>query len=94
MFVRYRFCSKASDPRPVKWPLPAGSAYWISGEAEGRGAVLVAWLPKEERLKDFWPEAKEIEALGEAELPEFSGRFPQPAYWEAPHDGASSGGPT
>lgn len=84
MFVRYRFFLLADDPRPVQWPLPAGSAYWISGENADGEPVLVAWLPKGQSVLDFWPEASGIEELGEANLPEFTGRFSMPAYWVDP----------
>ncbi len=86
---RYRFYTRAEDYRPVKWPPPG--PYWCSGftaDEHGEAAIIIAYIPKGAKLKDYWPEAKR-EEFTEASEPLFTNRFPCPVWWtdreEAPH---------
>jgi len=74
--MRHRFHANHDDWRPViynpQYPC------WKTGESyEGDMAIVVAYLPKTEKLEDYWPEACCVDST-ECEGPVFSGRFPKP----------------
>jgi len=74
---RYRFYANLNDYRPVKWP--ALGPYWCSGESDTH-SVVIAYLPADVDLKEFWPEAIDVEFTDEMEL-HYSDRFPKPGWW-------------
>jgi hypothetical protein len=76
-WIRYRFHTDQNDYRPVKWP--AVGPYWCTGYAAD-SAVVVAYLPKDANLKEFWPDASRIDEEPRAELT-FTERFPKPSWW-------------
>jgi len=78
---RYRFYTRSEDYRPVKWPPPG--PYWCSGYSEddqGEAAVLIAYITKGVKLRDYWPEAESAE-FTEASGIIFTDRFPCPEWW-------------
>lgn len=75
---RYRFRANEDDMRPVKWPPPG--PWWCTGYGDGY-AIVVAYLPPQSNLADYWPEATAVEFTEEDEL-SFSDRFPEPDWWK------------
>src|SRR5437667_402500 len=79
---RYRFYSSAEDFRPVTFPPPG--PYWCSGhESAGEDserAILIAYLPTNAKLTDYWPEAEDEESTDEDSIT-FTSRFPCPEWW-------------
>lgn len=78
MWRRYRFKTKSiKDYRPLifnpKYP------WWCSGEGDDY-AVIIAYLPKEENLLNYWDDAYEVDFSEEKEIV-FTDRFPQPEYF-------------
>jgi hypothetical protein len=76
---RYRFYTQSiEDCRPVvfnpKYP------WWRSGFAED-AAVIVAYLPINEDLHAYWPDAYRVEFTEENSI-EFTKRFAKPDYFE------------
>ncbi len=80
-WARVRFKGNLDDSRPVKFPPPG--PYWESGYDDTH-STIVAYFPigHEDRLKEFWPEAEQIDWLGTYECLEFSERFPKPSWWK------------
>lgn len=76
---RYRFHTDARDCRPTKFPPPG--PWWRSGFNSNDNPILVAFLPVDSDLLEFWPEAFLIE-YDECDGPTFSGRFPEPEWWK------------
>jgi len=78
---RYRFKTRAvADYRPLIFN-PA-YPWWCSGEAgDGAHVIIVAYLPAEANLLDYWDDAFEVE-FTEAEAIQFSSRFPKPEYFQ------------
>lgn len=75
---RYRFHANLDDPRPVKFPPPG--PWWCSGQGDDY-AIVIAYLPRNAKLKQFWPEASEVEFTDEDEIT-FTDRFPKPDWWK------------
>lgn len=77
-WLRYRFqTSSVDDSRPVKFPPPG--PYWESGFTETH-ATIVAYLPPDAILKEYWPEAEKLETEQCDEII-FTDRFPCPDWW-------------
>ena len=77
--IRARFKANGGDYRPVKWPYP--HPYWCSGTAvDGSHSTIVAYADDEEQIKEFWPEAKDIDSEQRSEYT-FTGRFPKPSWF-------------
>lgn len=83
---RVRFKANLEDYRPVIWP-PRGP-YWCSGESDTH-SIVVAYFPHSSRgvntvkaIKQFWPEAKDIEFTHVDTELEFSDRFQKPDWWK------------
>lgn len=78
------------DYRPLSWPPPG--PFWCSGyridgteDAPLETPIVVAWLPPDmaataDAMGRWWPEAAEIEVLGQASEPTFTGRFLRPSW--------------
>ena len=95
-WMRLRFHANPGDYRAVKWP-PLGP-YWCSGQGgwdNDSFSVVVAFIPLDEHtedqlaaaeaiVKEFWPEATEIETSGAQwrDTIEFYDRFPCPTWWD------------
>lgn len=75
---RYRFHASEEDNRPVKWP-PLGP-WWETGVGDGYTTV-VAYLPPDADLKEYWPEADNIDYEEREEIT-FTSRFPRPDWWK------------
>lgn len=76
-WLRVRFHANESDYRSVKWPPPG--PYWCSGVGEGY-SIVVAFVHTEDQIKEFWPEATNIDVMSEEEI-KFSDRFAKPDWW-------------
>lgn len=81
-WARYRFFTYSDDPRPVvfnpKYP------WWISGSGEdekGDYYVCIAYIPIEDSILTYWPEAKTDSTTYEEKI-EFTDRFPKPEYFK------------
>lgn len=82
MWKRYRFYTYAVDDyRPLifnpKYP------WWCSGHGEdekGENSVIIAYLPENENLLEYWDDAYNID-VDDCEEIEFSSRFPKPEYF-------------
>ena len=78
---RYRFQTESvDDPRPLifnpKYP------WWCTGYAGDESyATIVAYLPDEENLLNYWDDASDVDYTEEEEIT-FSGRFPKPEYFK------------
>ena len=81
MWKRVRFeTSAVDDPRPVLWP-PAGP-WWVTGyDGEETKAFVVAFLPEDEDVHIYWPEAEDITIHQYVENIVYTDRFPQPEWW-------------
>lgn len=76
-WIRARFCANLDDYRPVKWPPPG--PYWCSGYGDDY-SIVVAYVKNEEQIKEFWPEATDIDAEEVNEIV-FTDRFSKPDWW-------------
>ena len=87
-WIRARFHANYEDSRPVKWPPPG--PFWESGFAANEEySVVIAYVKTEDQIKEFWPEADNIDAThGESIV--FSGRFQKPSWWNEPRETAST----
>ena len=77
--IRYRFKTKSvKDYRPLifnpKYP------WWCSGYGKNC-AIIIAWLPPEEILTEYWDDAFDVE-LEKHPGVVFSDRFPKPQWYE------------
>lgn len=81
--IRARFHADHDDWRPVDWPPPGPC--WCSGYAGDESySVVVAYVEKPEQIKEFWPEASNIDLLETNVEPVFTDRFPKPDWWNPP----------
>lgn len=79
---RYRFKTRAKDFRPIifnpKYP------WWNSGsgiDAKGNFSMIVAYLPFNEDLHEYWDDAEDVDFSEENEI-KFTQRFDKPSYYE------------
>jgi len=84
--IRARFKANPDDYRPVKWPPPG--PYWCTGYAGDEShSIVVAYVAAEDQVREFWPEAKDIDCEIVDKIV-FTSRFPEPTWWKkqnAPH---------
>jgi hypothetical protein len=78
-WIRYRFTTSASDCRPVKFPPPG--PWWRSGYSSDDHAVIITFLSSDAHLRDYWPEAENVEAEG-CDAITYTDRFPKPAWYQ------------
>lgn len=78
-WIRYRFEVPHEDPRPVKFPPPG--PYWISGESGNGNSVLIAYLPKDVDLKEWWPDSKHVMYTRKQDIT-YTDRFQKPDWYE------------
>ena len=77
----YRFKVPAPDPRPVEWPLPDGTCYWIvDTEPVDDLFNILAYLHGKDELELFWPDAKDVEEHANEPVV-FNARFTQPDHY-------------
>lgn len=78
---RYRFyTTSVEDYRPFTFN-PA-YPWWCSATAgDGSYVVIVAYLPVDDPLERYWPDAFEVDYT-EEETITFSSRFPRPTYYQ------------
>ncbi len=76
-WLRCRFEADKDDPRPTQF-MPPGP-YWITGWADDFSTV-VAYVNREDQVRDYWPEAENIECVEVDEIV-FTDRFPKPDWW-------------
>lgn len=77
--IRARFHADHDDWRPVKWPPPGPC--WCSGYAGDESySIVIAFVKDENQVREFWPEASEIDATPADEI-KFYDRFPRPDWW-------------
>lgn len=80
--IRARFKADADDYRPIKWPPPG--PYWCTGHAGDEShSIVVAYADNEDQIREFWPEASDIDAETVTEMV-FTDRFPEPGWWKNP----------
>lgn len=82
MWVRSRFKTNSADPRPITFPPPG--PWWHSGagnDEKGSYSVVICFLPGNVLVKDYWPDARDVESEGGADVLVFTDRFPCPAWW-------------
>jgi len=77
--IRARFHANADDWRPIKFP-PPGPAWCTGYAADGSYSTVVAYAESEDQIREFWPEASNIEADDRNEIT-FTDRFPRPDWW-------------
>ncbi len=81
-WLRVRFECPVEDYRPIRWKPPG--PYWCSGyvcKDEGDTPILVAYVKKEEQIKEYWPEAQNIDIMDRCKEITFTSRFPKPEWW-------------
>ncbi len=79
MWMRYRFYTSETDERPIKFPPPG--PWWCTGTTGEGNAIIVAYLPAGVVLREYWPEAWEVDIEPKDEI-EYSDRFPKPAWFK------------
>lgn len=80
--IRARFKADAEDYRPVNWPPPG--PYWCTGHAGDEShSIVVAYADNEDQIREFWPEASDIDAEVVTEMV-FTDWFPEPKWWKNP----------
>ena len=76
---RYRFETKSvEDYRPLKFN-PC-YPWWCSGYGDNT-ATIIAWLPDNEDLYQYWDDADNVDYQEHNEI-KFSDRFPKPEYFK------------
>jgi hypothetical protein len=78
---RYRFKTRSiGDHRPLVFNPQC--PWWCTGKSEAGGyASIVAYLPSNENLLNYWDDAFDIEFSNESGIT-FSERFPMPDYFK------------
>lgn len=80
-WLRVRFFQPSDDYRPIKWP-PVGP-YWCSGyRGSDNAACIVAFVKSIDQVREYWPEADDIDQLDEPGPIYFTDRFPRPDWWD------------
>lgn len=81
-WARVRFRANYEDSRPIIFP-PLGPTWETGLAGDGSYATRIAYFPvgEEHRLKEFWPEATDIDWLSVCDEPVFTSRFPKPEWW-------------
>ncbi len=75
--IRARFNANLEDPRSVKWPIKY--PFWISGHGEDY-SIVIAYADNEAQIKEYWPEATNIESAEVKEIV-YTDRFPKPDWY-------------
>lgn len=76
--IRARFHANADDYRPIKWPVKY--PYWCSGEGNDY-SIVISYADSIAYIKEYWPEASEIEFTEEKEII-YCSRFPKPDWYK------------
>lgn len=75
---KYRFRTDPSDPRPVTFP--PKHPWWCTGGNEEYSTV-VAYAESEEQLREYWPDASDVDEFQTDTSIVFSDRFPKPEWY-------------
>ena len=79
-WIRARFQANYDDSRPVKWPPPG--PFWETGwSCDESHAIVVAYVRTLAQIKEYWPEASEIETEAVDDIV-FTARFEKPEWWK------------
>lgn len=81
-YKRYMFYTKEADFRPLIDMKSIGMPWWCTGEYESHDGIhhrIVCYLPKEENLLNYWPDAHEIEVQARDRIA-YGGRYPKPEW--------------
>ena len=82
--IRARFKANYKDYRPVKRSYP--HPYWRTGESFDESySIVVAYADNEEQIREFWPEAEDIDSEERNEYT-FTSRFPKPDWFEVKNE--------
>jgi hypothetical protein len=82
-WYRVRFHADYEDSRPIKFPPPGPT--WESGlDGNGNYSIRIAYFPEDKihLLKEYWPEATEIDWHRIDDKPIYTDRFPKPEWWD------------
>ena len=77
-WLRCRFRANKDDYRCIKWPPPG--PYWCTGYGEGY-SIVVAYVRNIDQVKEFWPEADDIDSDERSEIT-YTDRFPKPDWYK------------
>lgn len=79
----HRFKTNAVDDyRPIVFPSPG--PWWCTGyggDDEDSYAVIVCYLPPDQAVETYWPEAYDIDTEEREEII-FTDRFARPEWWQ------------
>ena len=75
-YIRYRFKTYYADCRPEKDMAKINMPWWCTGGNDDF-SVIVCYLPKNEKLSDYWDDADEIETQ-ECDEIIYTSRFTKP----------------
>jgi len=65
------------DPRFPWWC----SGHGMNGNFEICDSTIIAWLPEDEPLEKYWPDAHNVDYSDHTQIM-FTDRFPQPDYYQ------------
>lgn len=82
-WIRARFHADADDYRPVKWPPPG--PYWCTGHGDDYN-IVVAFVKTEDQIKEYWPEAEDIDVTQENKIT-YTERFSKPEWYQIRAEG-------
>lgn len=78
-YIKYRFKTKAIDDyRPLIDMTDIQCPWWCSGEGTDY-AIIICYLPMNEKLTDYWDDAYDIEETPKEKII-YTDRFPKPKY--------------
>lgn len=81
MLKRYRFKTKSiEDYRPLVDMKDIQMPWWCSSESDDY-AIIICYLPEEEKLEKYWNDAYDIEITEEEKIL-YTSRFPKPKWIE------------
>jgi hypothetical protein len=81
MNVPSTISSKRRNYRPEG---PPPGPFWCTGYAGDENySIVVAYVDSKDQIKEFWPEAINIDAEPVSEIV-FTNRFPKPVWWTPP----------
>jgi hypothetical protein len=79
MWLWARFKTPSDDFRPVKWKPPG--PFWHTGYNSVDDSVIVAYVKDREQIKEYWPDAYEIDCEQRDEI-RYSSRFQKPDWFQ------------
>lgn len=79
--LKIRFVIKDTDCRPVTFPPP--HPWWRTGQGDGY-FTCIAYADSIEQLRQYWPDAEDIDVFEEVATYSFTSRFPKPDWFQCP----------